>query len=84
MSRLFARTLRDDPADADIDSHRLLVRGGYIRRMASGVYAWLLTRIMQKHRIPDAEIERKDVVATAATSVPVAHKKPAPDATPAG
>ncbi len=41
MSRLFARTLRDDPADADIDSHRLLVRGGYIRRMASGVYAWL-------------------------------------------
>ena len=41
MSRLFLRTLRDDPADADIDSHRLLVRGGYIRRMASGVYAWL-------------------------------------------
>ncbi len=41
MSRLFARTLRDDPADADIDSHRLLVRGGYIRRMASGIYAWL-------------------------------------------
>ena len=41
MSRLFLRTLRDDPADADIDSHRLLVRGGYIRRLASGVYAWL-------------------------------------------
>ncbi|MEX2254290.1 MAG: proline--tRNA ligase, partial [Acidimicrobiia bacterium] len=41
MSRLFLRTLRDDPADADIDSHRLLVRAGCIRRLASGVYAWL-------------------------------------------
>jgi intracellular septation protein len=51
---------------------------------ASGVYAWLLTRIMQKHRLPDAEVERKDAVATAATAVPVAHKKAAPDATPAG
>ena len=36
MSDLFLRTLRDDPADADIDSHRLLVRAGYIRRVASG------------------------------------------------
>src|SRR5262245_35876020 len=41
MSRLFARTLRDDPADADIDSHRLLVRGAYIRKVASGIYSWL-------------------------------------------
>jgi len=41
MSQLFVRTLRDDPADADVDSHRLLVRGGYLRRVASGVYAWL-------------------------------------------
>jgi prolyl-tRNA synthetase len=41
MSQLFLRTLRDDPADADVDSHRLLVRGGYIRKIASGIYAWL-------------------------------------------
>jgi prolyl-tRNA synthetase len=41
MSALFLRTLRDDPADADIDSHRLLLRGGYIRRVASGIYSWL-------------------------------------------
>jgi prolyl-tRNA synthetase len=41
MSELFLRTLRDDPADAEVDSHRLLVRGGFIRRIASGVYAWL-------------------------------------------
>ncbi len=41
MSQLFLRTLRDDPADAEIDSHRLLVRAGYIRRVAAGIYAWL-------------------------------------------
>ena len=41
MSRLFLRTLRDDPADAEVDSQRLLVRAGYIRRVASGIYSWL-------------------------------------------
>jgi prolyl-tRNA synthetase len=41
MSQLFLRTLRDDPADAEVDSHRLLVRAGYIRRVASGMYSWL-------------------------------------------
>jgi prolyl-tRNA synthetase len=41
MSQLFLRTLRDDPADAEVDSHRLLVRAGYVRRVASGVYSWL-------------------------------------------
>ena len=41
MSELFLRTLRDDPADAEVDSHRLLVRGGYIRRVAAGIYSWL-------------------------------------------
>src|SRR5262245_1577913 len=41
MSALFLRTLRDDPADAEVDSHRLLVRAGYIRRVSSGIYSWL-------------------------------------------
>src|SRR5215210_811320 len=41
MSRLFVRTLRDDPADAEVPSHRLLVRAGYIRRTAPGIYTWL-------------------------------------------
>jgi prolyl-tRNA synthetase len=41
MSRLFLRTLRDDPAGADITSHRLLLRAGCIRQVASGMYAWL-------------------------------------------
>jgi len=41
MSRLFLRTLRDDPADAEVPSHKLLVRAGYIRRVAPGIYSWL-------------------------------------------
>ncbi len=41
MSTLFLRTLREDPADAEVPSHRLLVRAGYIRRAAPGVYTWL-------------------------------------------
>lgn len=41
MSTLFLRTLRDDPSDAEVASHRLLVRAGYIRRIAAGIYSWL-------------------------------------------
>ena len=41
MSTLLLRTLRDDPADAEVASHRLLVRAGYVRRVAAGVYSWL-------------------------------------------
>ncbi len=41
MSELFLRTLRDDPADAEVPSHKLLIRAGYIRAIAPGVYSWL-------------------------------------------
>src|SRR5690349_13103832 len=41
MSTLFLRTLREDPSDAEVPSHRLLVRAGYIRRAAPGIYTWL-------------------------------------------
>ena len=41
MSTLFVRTLRDDPSDAEVASHKLLVRAGYVRRIAAGVYSWL-------------------------------------------
>jgi prolyl-tRNA synthetase len=64
MSRLFLRTLRDDPADAEVDSHRLLVRGGFIRRVASGVYSWLPlgSRVVRKV----AEIVREEMDAAGA------------------
>ncbi|MEU5852082.1 proline--tRNA ligase [Saccharopolyspora shandongensis] len=41
MSTLFLRTLREDPADAEVPSHKLLVRAGYVRRIAPGIYSWL-------------------------------------------
>src|SRR5690348_9699084 len=41
MSQLFLRTLREDPAHAEVPSHRLLVRAGYIRRTAPGIFSWL-------------------------------------------
>ncbi|MGO9224919.1 proline--tRNA ligase [Mycobacterium sp.] len=41
MSELFLRTLRDDPADAEVPSHKLLIRAGYIRPVAPGLYTWL-------------------------------------------
>ena len=41
MSTLLLRTLRDDPADAEVASHKLLVRAGFVRRIAAGIYSWL-------------------------------------------
>ncbi len=41
LSTLFLRTLREDPVDAEVDSHKLLLRAGYIRRAAPGIYTWL-------------------------------------------
>jgi prolyl-tRNA synthetase len=50
VSRLLLVTLRDDPAEAEIASHKLLLRGGYIRRISSGIYAYLplMWRVLQK------------------------------------
>ena len=61
MSTLFLRTLRDDPADAEVASHRLLVRAGYVRRVAPGVYSWLPlgVRVLERvSRIVRAEMDR--------------------------
>ena len=61
MSQLFLRTLRDDPADAEIDSHRLLVRAGFIRKVASGIYSWLPlgNRVLRKvEQIVREEMDR--------------------------
>ena len=41
MSTLLLRTLRDDPADAEVASHKLLIRAGYVRRISAGIYSWL-------------------------------------------
>ncbi len=51
LSQLFVRTLREDPVDAEVTSHRLLVRAGYIRRQAPGVFAWLPLGLRVKRKI---------------------------------
>jgi prolyl-tRNA synthetase len=51
LSKLFVRTLREDPADAEVVSHRLLVRAGYIRRQAPGVFAWLPLGLKVRRKI---------------------------------
>ncbi|CAN5258941.1 proline--tRNA ligase [soil metagenome] len=51
LSQLFVRTLREDPSDAEVTSHRLLVRAGYIRRQAPGIFAWLPLGLRVKRKI---------------------------------
>jgi prolyl-tRNA synthetase len=51
LSNFFLRTLREDPADAEVTSHRLLVRAGYIRRAAPGVFTWLPLGLRVKAKI---------------------------------
>ncbi|MGX5770973.1 proline--tRNA ligase [Microbacterium trichothecenolyticum] len=51
LSHFFLRTLREDPADAEVTSHRLLVRAGYIRRAAPGVFTWLPLGLKVKAKI---------------------------------
>lgn len=60
MTHLFLRTLREVPADAEVPSHQLLIRAGYIRRVAPGVYSWLplgLTVLEKVERIVRAEMD---------------------------
>ncbi|MEN9989954.1 MAG: hypothetical protein RL508_933 [Actinomycetota bacterium] len=51
LSNLFLRTLREDPAEAEVASHKLLLRAGYIRRAAPGVYTWLPLGLLVKAKI---------------------------------
>jgi len=67
LSSLFLRTLREDPADAEVESHRLLVRAGYIRRAAPGVFSWLPLGLMVKTKIE--QIVREEMTAAGAQEV---------------
>ena len=62
MSRLFLRTLRDDPADAEVPSHRLLVRAGYVRRVAPGIYSWLPLGLKVLARVEQIVREEMDAM----------------------
>ncbi|WP_123917683.1 proline--tRNA ligase [Georgenia muralis] len=62
MSSLFLRTLREDPADAEVASHRLLVRAGYIRRAAPGIYSWLPLGLRVLAKVEQIVREEMDAV----------------------
>src|SRR5579871_4331793 len=58
-SRLFIPTLRDDPADAEVVSHRLLVRAGYIRQLGAGIYSYLY--LAQRSLLKITQIVREEM-----------------------
>ena len=70
MSSLFVRTLREDPADAEVPSHRLLVRAGYIRRAAPGIYTWLPLGLKVLRNIEDIIREEMDAIGAQELSFP--------------
>jgi prolyl-tRNA synthetase len=70
MSSLFVRTLRDDPNDAEVPSHRLLVRAGYIRRNAPGIYTWLPLGLRVLRKIEQVIRDEMDAMGAQELSFP--------------
>ena len=70
MSTLFLRTLREDPADAELPSHRLLVRAGYIRRVAPGIYTWLPLGLKVLRNVERIVREEMDAIGAQELSFP--------------
>ncbi|WP_460741120.1 proline--tRNA ligase [Mariniluteicoccus endophyticus] len=70
MSQLFVRTLRDDPADAEVPSHRWLVRAGYIRRVAPGIYSWLPLGLQVLQNVERIVREEMDAIGAQEVSFP--------------
>ena len=62
MSTLFLRTLREDPADAELPGHRLLVRAGYVRRAAPGIYTWLPLGLRVLEKVKGIVREEMDAI----------------------
>lgn len=70
LSRLFLRTLRDDPADAEVPSHKLLVRAGYVRRIAPGVYSWLPLGLRVLHKVEEVVRAEMNAIGAQEISLP--------------
>jgi len=67
LSTLFLRTLREDPAEAEVESHKLLLRAGYIRRAAPGIYTWLPLGLAVKAKVE--QVVREEMAAAGAQEV---------------
>ncbi len=70
MSSLFLRTLRDDPADAEVPSHKLLVRAGYVRRAAPGIYSWLPLGLKVLRAVEQVVREEMDAIGAQEIQLP--------------
>lgn len=70
MSKLFFKTLRDDPADAEVPSHRWMVRAGYIRRVAPGIYTWLPLGLRVLRNVERIVREEMDAIGAQEVSFP--------------
>jgi len=73
MSRLFGRTLRESPSDADCVSHQLLVRGGYIRQLGSGIFSYLHLARRSLDKIERILREEMDAIGGQEITMPVIH-----------
>ncbi len=71
MSTYFVRTLREDPVDAEVDSHKLLVRAGYIRRAAPGIYTWTPLGLRTIRRVEAVVREEMDRIGALEVAFPV-------------
>ncbi len=70
MSSLFLRTLREDPVDAEVPSHKLLVRAGYVRRVAPGVYSWLPLGLRVLRAVEQVVREEMDAIGAQEIQLP--------------
>ncbi len=73
LSSLFFTTLRDDPAEAEMPSHRLLLRAGYIRQLGSGIYSLLPLGFRVNKRVEQIVREEMDRIGCQEMEMPVVH-----------
>jgi prolyl-tRNA synthetase len=73
LSQLFFTTLRDDPSDAEMPSHRLLVRAGYVRQLGSGIYSLLPLGFRVNKRVEQVIREEMDRIGSQEIEMPVVH-----------
>ena len=81
MSTLFLRTLRDDPADASVTSHKLLVRAGYVRPIAAGIFSWLPLGVIALRNVERVIREEMDAAGFQEVHFPALLPKDAYEAT---
>ncbi len=72
-SRLFVPTLRDDPAEAEVASHKLLLRGGYVRQLSAGLYCYLFLAKRSLHKIEQIVREEMDAIGAQEIYTPELH-----------